>query len=144
MPYLYKTNISMGRWRSGSGEGDDFLSGIWVDPSIDTEFTVGVPTEVDVWSSVDTLALGDIVSVIYRNGHWEVLSSNSAGSSDYMICCTTGVPVTGVYPVNLYGNGKTEATTGTGQVEVLNLNISESLPTGTWLVAHTMAITVTG
>jgi len=47
----------------------------------------------------------------------------------------SGAPVNGRYPVQVFGNGPHVAHTGTAFVEILNLSISEILPTNTWLNA---------
>jgi len=71
-------------------------------------------------------------------------SGGSSSSSGSFPALTTGAPTAGAYPVNLYANGKNEAATGTGTAEVLNLSISETLPTGTWIVCHPTTVSETG
>lgn len=73
-------------------------------------------------------------------------SSGGGGESSPqpIIAKTTGVPTNGEYPVDFYANGKHEDSTGSGTCEVLMLNMSESLPTGTWIVCHPTATSVTG
>lgn len=57
---------------------------------------------------------------------------------------TIGGSDNGEYRVNIYANGKHNSSTGLGVLEVLNLNISEEIPVGTWLMAHATALTETG
>ena len=74
---------------------------------------------------------------------WAVVYLNVLDPTKPVLCKTTGAPTNGEYPVDLYENGKNEASTGTGTLEVLSLNLSEALPTGTWIVAHRGALDTT-
>lgn len=57
---------------------------------------------------------------------------------------TTGDPTNGEYPCDFYADGKHEASTGSGTCEVLMLNMSEDLTTGTWIVCHPTTVQITG
>ncbi len=59
--------------------------------------------------------------------------SAGAGTEAYP-CKITGSPSGGAYPVDVHKDGKTETKTGTGDIQVLQLHISETLPTDTWLM----------
>lgn len=143
MPWIYPAHISVGRWRSGSGTGDGFVDGIWLDPDIPTRYSPEIPKTVGVWDTTGTHESGDELTVVQRRGHWEVVIP-SAASRETTLCLTTGTPVAGEYPVAVHDNGKNQTATATGTVEILSLNISEELPTGTWLVAHRKALAITG
>ena len=56
----------------------------------------------------------------------------------------TGAPSAGVYPVDLYADGKGEDSTGSDNLEILNLNLTEVLPVGTWVLAHVVDTLITG
>jgi hypothetical protein len=81
-------------------------------------------------------------AIIQING----VSSGGSATTDAgsFPALTTGAPTAGVYPVAFYEDGKNEASTGTGTAEVLNLSISETLPTGTWIVCHPTTVSETG
>jgi hypothetical protein len=66
------------------------------------------------------------------------------GGGDVVLAKITGAPTGGEYPCDFYANGKDAASTGSGTIEVLNLAVSETLPTNTWVVAHAVAVTSTG
>jgi len=66
------------------------------------------------------------------------------GGGDATLAKITGAPTGGEYPCDFYANGKDAASTGSGTIEVLNLAVSETLPTNTWVVAHAVAVTSTG
>jgi len=59
-------------------------------------------------------------------------------------CVTTGAPADGVYPVDLHADGKNEASTGTGELELMSVHIGEELPTGTWVMGFEATVIVTG
>ena len=62
------------------------------------------------------------------------VSDSSDSSATSYPCKVTGAPTAGVYPVDVYKDGKTETKTGTGNIQVLQLHISSVIPTGTWLM----------
>lgn len=100
---------------------------------------VGDPTDTD-YQPREAVHIFGMVSepVVSLKG------GGGGGDSTATLAKTTGAPTNGIYPVDLYANGKNETSTGSGILEVLNLNISEELPTGTWLIAHEVAVAVTG
>lgn len=49
-----------------------------------------------------------------------------------------------VYSVQLYANGKTQASTGTGTVVVLNMSSFETIPVGSWIMVSQAVLTYTG
>jgi hypothetical protein len=59
-------------------------------------------------------------------------------------CVTTGAPTDGIYPVDVHANGKNEASTGSGELELLSVHIGEELPTGTWVVGFPATVAMTG
>jgi hypothetical protein len=134
MPYSYPCHMSFGRWRSGSGASG---SGVWADPLIDREHVSGTQ-EFQVWADSDEYASGDELAAIHRGNHWEVLASEGGGG-EAIAARVTGAPTFGSYPVTKFANGRHRPSTGTGYVEVLSMNVSETLPVGTWVVAHAVA-----
>ena len=112
----------------------------------DPDFT-GQPLE----SAAGELELDKVVSAV------QMISEDKEGKPmrKYMVVGggTGGRPAvlakitghtSGVYDVDLYANGKEELSTGSGTLEVLNLNIEETLTTGTWIVANPCQVTETG
>ncbi len=67
--------------------------------------------------------------------------SNGTGSYP---CKVTGGSNSKGYTVSIYADGKHEASTGSGTLEVLELLWGDDVPTGTWLICHDSSITVTG
>lgn len=59
-------------------------------------------------------------------------------------CVTTGAPTDGIYPVDVHANGKNEAATDTGEMELLSVHIGEALPTGTWVMGMGANVKITG
>lgn len=68
----------------------------------------------------------------------------TSGGSSRTLAKTTGSPTAGEYPVDFYENGKHEAATDSGTIEVLNLCLTEELPVGTWVVATKITSYYTG
>ena len=68
------------------------------------------------------------------------------GGTKTYLAKTTGSPTGGVYPVDLYKEKSSDPSdaVASGELEVLNLNIDETLDTGTWLVANPVQVTITG
>jgi hypothetical protein len=62
-------------------------------------------------------------------------STNIGGdiSSGYP-CKITGAMTGGAWPVAVYKEGKSNPSTGTGKLQVLQLHISSDIPVGTWLM----------
>jgi hypothetical protein len=57
----------------------------------------------------------------------------------------TGAPdEAGIYPVAIHRNGKNEASTGTGELEMLELLPGENLPVDSWVWAHGGLVETTG
>jgi len=76
----------------------------------------------------------------------KITDPGSGGSSDAstIIYKTTGGSTAAGYSVALYGNGRDQASTGTGTLEVCDMAWVSDLPVGTWGVAHALQITYTG
>lgn len=49
-----------------------------------------------------------------------------------------------IYTAAFYEAGRGQPSTGSGQIEILSLNPSETIPSGTWVIAHRSAMVVTG
>ena len=73
---------------------------------------------------------------------WFVSVPGSASPDSPVIARISGAPANGRYPVQLYHNGMHKPATGGAFVEVLNLNISETLPVDTWLTARWTTVDV--
>lgn len=119
-----------------------------------TPVQVGMTAGCTTWAAATT-ATGKLTSAATGNcrllwsagttgDQWAVVYLNVLDPTKPVLCKTTGAPTNGEYPVDLYENGKNEASTDTGTLEVLSLNVSEALPTGTWIVAHREVLDITG
>ena len=66
--------------------------------------------------------------------------SSSTSTILCYLCKITGGDSTS-YTVDIYANGKDAASTGSGTLQVANIHINETLPTGTWVVGHPAIVT---
>ena len=94
-----------------------------------------------VWRALNNIKIHGQkgTAVLHENG-----INISLKSQKSIIAKITGAPTAGVYPVSFYANGKNAEATATGTVEVLNLAVAETLPSGTWIIASASAVTYTG
>ena len=94
-----------------------------------------------------TLADGHRYKVVRNGNHTQLaidftprpLPGGGGGTGAYP-CKVTGSPTGGVYPVDVHKNGKTETKTGTGDLQVLQLHINETIPTNSWVMGFDTTI----
>ena len=74
-------------------------------------------------------------------GAWTIyIPQTGASEGSFPAKITGGGPVT--YTADFHRDGKNEDATGSGSIEVLSLNLSETLPVGTWVIATLAAVSV--
>lgn len=118
------------------------------------ELSLDVTTTATVikqtWSAGDLRTLGFTLSANLADDalvSWETFfvfqsSGGGEGGGGAIPAIITGGS-DGNYSVDLYEDGISEPSTGSATLEVLNLNISETLPVGTKVMAHPAALTIT-
>lgn len=67
-----------------------------------------------------------------------------ASAKDVVLAKITGGSAAAGYTVELYADGRSEASTGTGTVFLPEVALTGTLPTGTWVLAHLSEVAVTG
>lgn len=78
---------------------------------------------------------------IYNTGKTtEVVST----SEDVVVCEITGGNAQLGYNVNIFGNGPQNAYTATGKLYATEIAYGSTLPTGTRIIGHKVAMTITG
>lgn len=89
---------------------------------------------------------GTIVKVFFwaKNKNVYEWFFNAGGESVATLAKIIGHNSDGSYNVDFYEDGKHEAITGSGIVEVLNISLSETLPNGTWIIANAVVTNITG
>lgn len=78
---------------------------------------------------------------------WAVVrldSSDNHSMQSSFPCRITGGSTAGGYTVDIHANGKNQAKTGTGTLEVLELLRGDNLRVGSWIVGHRTSVTITG
>lgn len=68
----------------------------------------------------------------------------AAEGTAYYLCKIDSHAGVGFYNCTIYANGKYETSTGTGLVEVVQSQLDEILPAGTWVMAGKAQITAIG
>lgn len=91
-------------------------------------------------SSLHHLPDETLVWISQSDGGWRFSLPSSPDSFPAQI--TAGGPT--IYTATFYEAGRGQPSTGSGQIEILSLNPSETIPSGTWVIAHRSAIVVTG
>ena len=59
-------------------------------------------------------------------------------------CLITGGNSSNGYSVTIYANGKGEASTGSGTIDVLEILWNDNIPAGTWVIGHETTTSATG
>lgn len=67
-----------------------------------------------------------------------------AADKDVVLAKITGGSAAAGYSVELYANGRSEASTGSGTVFLPEVALTGTLPSGTWVLAHLSEVAVTG
>jgi len=83
---------------------------------------------------------GDVPSIEYIGRQSGSATASTSETSLCYLCKITGGDSTS-YTVDIYADGKDEASTGSGTLQVANMHINESLATGTWVVGHPAIVT---
>ena len=65
-------------------------------------------------------------------------------SEDVVVCEITGGNAQTGYNVNIFGNGPQNAYTGTGKLYATEIAYGSTLPSGTRIIGHKIAMTITG
>ena len=106
-------------------------------------------------TTLKTYAIGDIIDLEYAGRgtgvvdadgkllFWKDKTAPIASTGGPCIICKITGGTSAEYTVDLYANGKSEASTGSGFLQVTNMHINETLAVGTCVVGHPAIVTST-
>jgi hypothetical protein len=117
---------------------------------VDSTHAFAVP-DASVIGGLTTAASG-VARILWKYGssgmQWAMLQLGGAGSgggnADVVLCLVSGGSAETGFTVTLYGNGKDQASTGTGKLYAAELAINSAIPSGSWIIGHRAMLVETG
>lgn len=94
-----------------------------------------------------------VARILWKAGNtgtqWCMLQLGGAGSGGgtedkVVLCKVTGGSTGAGYEVQIYADGKDNASTGSGILYVAELALNSTIPAGSWIIGHRIAIQTTG
>lgn len=98
-----------------------------------------------------TTAASGVARILWKYGssgtQWAMLQLGGAGSgsnADVVLCLVSSGNAETGFTVTLYGNGKDQASTGSGKLYAAELAINSTIPSGSWIIGHRAMLVETG
>ena len=119
---------------------------------LDPEHKFAEPTVGNSAGAMQSAADG-VARILWKAGNsgsqWCMLQLGGAGSGGggddrVHLCRVTGGSTGAGYAVDVYADGRESECTGTGVLYVAELALNSTIPVGSWIIGHRIAIQTTG